>query len=129
MGAVYLIDGKPHRLCDCDQMSPTCPRGVKRSHQTCGYGQCFVPAPDVLMALGTASETASDTARLDFLAEITNLSALRDFGAMLTGEQGRKIDKTAEILSGRYEVHRRTHDTSVAFRAAVDEAMKETGRG
>lgn len=56
-GAVYLIDGKPHRPCKCDQMSPTCPRGVKRSEQTCGYGHCFLPVHDVLLATNTASST------------------------------------------------------------------------
>jgi len=79
--------------------------------------------------LRASSEKLQDTARIDFLAEITNLSALRDCGHMLPGEKVRKIEKTAEILSERYEIHRRTSDTPQAFRAAVDEAIKETGHG
>lgn len=77
------------------------------------------------------SEMASsdDTRRMNFLADVTNLAALHDFGAMLTGAQRRKIDKTADILSVRYEIHRRTSDTPTAFRTAVDEAIRETGNG
>lgn len=66
-----------------------------------------------------------DSARLDFLAEITNLSALRDAGAMLSGEQGRRIDNTVKALSSGYEIHRRTKDTPEAFRLAVDDARRE----
>lgn len=75
------------------------------------------------------SETRhADSVRLDFLADITNLSALRDFGRMLDVAEVRKIDKTAEALSSGYEVHRRTQDTPAAFRAALDDAMKESGK-
>ena len=49
MSAVYLIDGKPHRLCDCSRDTPHCPRGSKRNCQTAGYNQCLVPAPDVIL--------------------------------------------------------------------------------
>lgn len=82
-------------------------------------------------ALSTASATAcsTDTARLDFLAKITNLSVLCEFGAMLTGEDHRKIEKTAEALSTWYEFQRRTHDTPEAFRLAVDEAMRRADGG
>ncbi len=49
MSAIYMIGGKPHRLCDCDQLNPVCARGYQRPEQTCGYGQCFVPADDVMV--------------------------------------------------------------------------------
>ena len=50
MSVVYLLDGKPHRFCDCDPMVQTCAKGGTRSLQTCGFGRCLVPAPDVLVA-------------------------------------------------------------------------------
>lgn len=65
---------------------------------------------------------SDDTARLDFLADITNLSALRDFGKMLNSTEVSKIEKAAAALSVGYELHRRTKDTPEAFRAAVDDA-------
>lgn len=49
MNTVYLIDGKPHRFCDCDPMVQTCAKGGTRPLQTCGFGQCLVPAPDVML--------------------------------------------------------------------------------
>lgn len=49
MSTIYMIDGKPHRVCDCQQLEPICPRdGHQRTAQTCGYAGCFVPAPDVV---------------------------------------------------------------------------------
>lgn len=76
------------------------------------------------------SETKErDAARLDFLAEITNLSALLECGAKLSRDQVRKIEKTAQIMVMRYEIYRRDRDTPQAFRSTVDEAMKETGHG
>ena len=54
MSDVYLIDGKPHRICDCARMSATCPRGVKRPLHTSGFGQCLVPVSDALIALQSA---------------------------------------------------------------------------
>ena len=50
MSAIYLIDGKPHRICDCPEFASTCPRGVPRPLQTCGFGRCLVPATDVLLS-------------------------------------------------------------------------------
>ena len=47
MSAVYLIEGKPHRECECDQMGQLCPRGFERSMQTCGFARCLVPVADV----------------------------------------------------------------------------------
>jgi len=49
MSVVYMIDGKPHRPCDCPQMEPTCQRdGHQRYGMTCGYATCMIPAPDVV---------------------------------------------------------------------------------
>lgn len=45
---IYIIDGKPHRLCDCDERSEICALGVKRSLQTCGFSRCMVPALDAV---------------------------------------------------------------------------------
>lgn len=44
---VYLIDGRAHRQCECDQMSSICPRGAKRASETCGYERCLVPVPGI----------------------------------------------------------------------------------
>jgi hypothetical protein len=78
-----------------------------------------------LLAASEKQTSNPDTARLDYLAEVTNVSALSGCGAMLSGDQVRKLEKTAIALSSRYELHRRTHDTPQAFRLAVDDAMKE----
>jgi hypothetical protein len=51
MSAVYMIEGKPHRACDCDESSQICPFGIKRELQTCGFVRCFVPAPDAWTAV------------------------------------------------------------------------------
>jgi hypothetical protein len=66
----------------------------------------------------------TDEQRIDFLAELTNLSVLREMGAMLTGEQARRLAKAGETISERYELHRRENGTLRAFRLAVDDAAK-----
>lgn len=48
-GTVYLIDGVPHRPCDCDTMKGECPRGAKRQLQTTQLSRCFVPATGVVI--------------------------------------------------------------------------------
>lgn len=45
---VYLIDGKPHRECDCPKLEGKCPRGVERALQTTQLSRCLIPAPDVM---------------------------------------------------------------------------------
>lgn len=50
MKATYLIDGKPHRECDCSANTATCPRGRERTCATAGFNKCFLPALDVLIA-------------------------------------------------------------------------------
>lgn len=53
MSAIMLVNGKPHRLCDCDPHKGECPRGIKRTLATTDFSRCLIPAPDVLIA-GTA---------------------------------------------------------------------------
>lgn len=48
-GAVYLVDGKPHRMCDCDPMKGDCPRGNERQLQTTQFSRCLVPAEGVVI--------------------------------------------------------------------------------
>lgn len=67
---------------------------------------------------------ADDSARLDFLAEVTNLSVLRDMGAMLKGEEVAKLAKTMHAIYVRFEFHRRFRPTEDAFRLAVDDARR-----
>ncbi len=66
----------------------------------------------------------TDSQRIDFLAEIMNLSALREFGAMLTAEQALRLDRGSQEVFVRYELYRRGTDTPTAFRLAVDDAAK-----
>jgi hypothetical protein len=77
------------------------------------------------MGSAVTSPDTPDSRRIDFLADITNLSVLRDSGHMLRGGDTRTLDKTADALSTGYELHRRTMDTPAAFRAAVDDAIKD----
>lgn len=51
MSAIYIIDGKPHELCTCSNLSDSCPRGEKRPMQTAGYGQCLVPCKGIVLPL------------------------------------------------------------------------------
>lgn len=50
-GTVYLLEGKPHRICGCDRMSNVCQqtRSGTRKLETCGFSQCLIPVNDVLM--------------------------------------------------------------------------------
>lgn len=52
MSATYMIDGKPHRICDCDEASQVCPMGRKRELQTCGFNRCLVPTGETVIAHG-----------------------------------------------------------------------------
>jgi hypothetical protein len=47
-----LLDGKPHRLCDCADSSRMCPRsGADRAGTSGGQLRCAIPAPDVFIAV------------------------------------------------------------------------------
>lgn len=48
-GAVYMIDGRAHKMCTCNNLDQNCPRGRKRQLQTAGYDCCMVPTPDVVL--------------------------------------------------------------------------------
>lgn len=58
MNAIYLVNGSPHRLCDCSPYKGDCPKGVKRTLATSDLSRCLIPAPDVMMALTPQSESA-----------------------------------------------------------------------
>lgn len=60
MSVIYMIDGKPHRECDCDQFSQTCPRGRKRDMMTAGFNRCVVPAPDAVVSAQEPSRSTGD---------------------------------------------------------------------
>lgn len=49
MNHVYIIDGKPHRVCDCSLHEGRCPIGVKRILQTTHLSQCLIPMPDAII--------------------------------------------------------------------------------
>lgn len=57
MNAIYLVNGSPHRLCDCSPYKGDCPKGVKRTLATSDLSRCLIPAPDVMMALTPQSES------------------------------------------------------------------------
>lgn len=40
---VYLVEGKPHRLCDCDPRKEHCARGAKRTLATTEFSRCLIP--------------------------------------------------------------------------------------
>jgi len=64
-----------------------------------------------------------DAQRLDFLAELMNLSVLRELSpGNLTEEQHAALQARSLAIFNRYELHRRTVDTPTAFRLAVDDA-------
>ena len=64
-----------------------------------------------------------DSRRLDFLAEVTKLSVLRDKGAMLKGEEVAMLARTMDAIYVRFAFHRQFKVTEEAFRLAVDDAM------
>lgn len=113
MSAVYLIDGRPHRMCECDNRSTTCPRGATRALQTAGYNQCLVPAPDVMLVSGMQSETASTPA---------DVAALIDAGP----RDGESQQEYARRAVGRMlnRSGRQSADTSVTA-AEVEEFRRE----
>jgi hypothetical protein len=66
----------------------------------------------------------TDGQRIDFLADLMNLSVLREMGAMLPGDDLRRLDVRSRAVFQRYELHRRDNDTPTAFRLAVDDAAR-----
>lgn len=70
------------------------------------------------------SKDSRDAARLDYLAEITNLAVLLEFGANLSAEE-MDILNMGSTLVERHEFYRRSNDTPTAFRLAIDEAMRK----
>lgn len=84
MNAVYLIDGKPHRICDCNTMSPACPKGRLRTLQTCGFSQCLVPAPDVILMEGSGTFNASRSESRSTNAPGTTCEGMRNIETVAT---------------------------------------------
>lgn len=56
-GAVYLVEGKPHRFCDCSTREGKCPLGVERNFATTDLSRCLVPAPDLIVSTDGAGKT------------------------------------------------------------------------
>jgi hypothetical protein len=63
----------------------------------------------------------SDAARLDFLAELMNLSVIVELGGPLSAEKRAWLGERSTAIFLRYEFHRRSNDTPTAFRMAVDD--------
>lgn len=66
----------------------------------------------------------TDGQRIDFLAELMNLSVLKEMGAALTTDQRQMLDALSMEIFRCYKLHRREHDTPTAFRLAVEDAAK-----
>jgi hypothetical protein len=49
MSAIYMLDGKPHRECDCSFNDSICPLGRIRSCHTAGFNRCMIPADNVIV--------------------------------------------------------------------------------
>lgn len=65
----------------------------------------------------------TDSKRLDFLAELMNLSVLLELAPDgIPPADAQWLKDRSERVFVRYELHRRTHDTPAAFRLAVDDA-------
>ena len=76
--------------------------------------------------MDTADFEVTDDQRINFLAELMNLSVLIEMGATLAPEKREYADERSMAIFKRYEFHRRTNDTSTAFRLAIDEAIAMT---
>ena len=72
---IYIIDGKPHQLCDCDESYELCPRGAKRALQTCGFSRCMIPAPEAELARINPLYTAACIGQRDAEADARELYA------------------------------------------------------
>jgi len=46
---VFLVDGMPHRRCDCDPHKPECRLKKGRTLLTTEFSSCLVPAPDIVV--------------------------------------------------------------------------------
>ncbi len=62
-GNVYLVGGKPHRLCACDPHKGDCPRGVRRTLATTNFSRCLIPANDVIAGDGVTISFGSPDGR------------------------------------------------------------------
>lgn len=74
----------------------------------------------------TAGASAmTDGQRVDFLAELMNLSVLLEMGAKLEPAKRQHLSERSTAIFQRYEFHRRTNDTPIAFRLAVDDSSAQ----
>jgi hypothetical protein len=67
----------------------------------------------------------TDGQRLDFLAELMDMSVRRALIGRLHDPEAGRLDRESLAIFNRYELHRRTSDTATAFRLAVDDAAKD----
>lgn len=120
-GPVYLIDGKPHRECDCDTMTNVCAKGrVTRSMQTCGFSRCLIPAPDaVITSAVSETQDREDAARWRALKELA--------GYYQDGSQQTvKLYQDDALRSCFIEAGHKTYGTDgSSFNSAIDAYRKE----
>lgn len=109
MNTIYLVDGKPHRICDCPKLEGKCPRGVERSLQTTQLSQCFVPAPDVLIA-GSAVPEALQNHDIERAFQV-----LETYG--VPRARAKTVANGIDVLATRY--HRDEHFQSLMERDAA----------
>lgn len=116
MNAVYLIDGKPHRMCDCDESSEACPKGRKRGLMACGFDRCMVPAAEVLVA-GPGIEPASEN------ADMWRLHA-RSFDAFLNELYAIMVDPCADGTRKRDDMMEALKNAALRDREAAHSASR-----
>ena len=71
-----------------------------------------------------SNTVTTDRERVNFLAELMNLSVILEMGGNLSKESRRHLTERSIDIAKRYEFYRREIDTPIAFRLAVDDAMK-----
>lgn len=95
MSAIYTIDGKPHELCKCSNMSNVCPRGAKRPMQTAGYQQCFIPCKGIVLPLDSPASPheQGETPEVDGLEFYAQWGSSGDGGNVIHADDARSLER------------------------------------
>lgn len=66
---LYIVDGKPHRFCDCSPRAGVCQRGGERQLHTTELSRCLVPSEDVVLASPALGYVLVEIATINELCE------------------------------------------------------------
>jgi hypothetical protein len=90
MSAIYIINGKPHRECDCPFNSNGCPLGNARTMLTAGFNRCMLPAENVIVAGAAPRQNAAPSPGNEelgsLIAELDALEAKATKGPFYLGD-------------------------------------------